>query len=413
MREHLIRYGAATALAAALVAGTAGPAAAGTRAHSPERTFYPPNATADGARGSGDSRVPAADLQQAVDDLHRLGITGVQGLTRIGRDTDTARAGVGDLDKGTPVPVDGYFRMGSNTKTFVAVTVLQLAGERRLSLDDTVERWLPGVVSGNGHDGSRITVRQLLQHTSGIYNYTNEIEALGSHESYLAHRYDHWNDAALVALAMKHAPVFAPGTRWDYSNTNYILAGMIVEKATGRPWPAEVRDRVLRPLGLRHTSYPGDRPTLPAPHAKAYQQWAPDGPLYDTTAFNTTAASAAGGLITTPTDLARFWQALQQGRLLKPRQMAEMHRTVFAETWQDFLPGARYGLGIAFVPNRCGGYWAHGGDVLGTHTANAVSPGGGRVAVLSLTTQPGSEETALTVQRRIDRLMDDVICGRG
>ncbi|WP_433533139.1 serine hydrolase domain-containing protein [Micromonospora sp. CA-263727] len=386
MRGHLGRWGLTVALAGTLVAAGAVPATAGP---------------------SDDHR----RLQVAVDDLRGLGITGVQGLTRVGGTTTRARAGVGDLDRGTPVPLDGHFRMGSNTKTFVSVVVLQLVGERKLALDDTVERWLPGVVTGNGNDGRRITVRHLLQHTSGIYNYTNDIPALGSHDGYLAHRFDHYDAADLVALAMKHEPGFAPGTRWDYSNTNYILAGMLIERVTGRPWAAEVGSRILRPLGLRHTSTPGDRPFLPTPHAKGYQQWEPGGALTDTTLFNPTVAGAAGDMITTPTDLARFWQALQRGQLLKPRQMAQLHDTVLADTFQDFLPGTRYGLGIMYIPNRCGGYWSHGGDVPGMSTANGVSRDGGRVAVLSLTTQLADEQAALAVYARTFRLMDDVICG--
>jgi D-alanyl-D-alanine carboxypeptidase len=385
MRRHLGRWGLAAALAAAVVAGAAVPAA---------------------ATGPADRR-----LQAAVDDLHGLGITGVQGLTRVDRATTRARAGVGDLARGTPVPLDGHFRMGSNTKTFVSVVALQLVGEGKLSLDDTVERWLPGTVAGNGNDGRRVTIRQLLQHTSGIHNYTDDVAALGSYEQYLAHRFDHHDAADLVALAMKHEPGFAPGTRWDYSNTNYILAGMVIERVTGRSWATEVRARILRPLGMRETSAPGDRPSLPAPHAKGYQQWAPGGDLTDTTLFNPTAADAAGSMITTPTDLARFWQALQRGRLLAPRQMAQLHDTVLADTFQDFIPGGRYGLGIMFVPNRCGGYWAHGGDVPGSSTANGVSVHGDRVAVLSLTTQLADEEATLAVNRRAFRLMDDVICG--
>jgi len=387
MRGHLGRWGLAAALAAIVVAGSAVPAAA------------------TGSNGDG------RRLQIAVDDLHRLGIAGVQGLARVDGVSTRARAGVGDLERGTPVPLDGYFRMGSNTKTFVSVVVLQLVGEGKLALDDTVEHWLPGIVAGNGNDGRRITVRQLLQHTSGIYNYTNDLAAFGSYEGYLAHRFDHYDAADLVALAMKHEPGFAPGTQWDYSNTNYILAGMIIEKVTGRPWASEVRARILRPLGLQHTSAPGDRPYVPAPHAKGYQQWAPGGELTDTTLFNPTAADAAGNLITTPTDLARFWQALQRGQLLKPRQIAQLHDTVLADTFQDFIPGARYGLGIMFIPNRCGGYWSHGGDVPGMSTANGVSADGNRVAVLSLTTQLADENADLTVRRRTFQLMDDVICG--
>ena len=242
MRKHLGRSALAAALAATLVAGTAVPAIAGAN--------------------RGDRR-----LQVALDDLHGLGISGVQGYTRVDGEVTRARAGVGDLERGTPVPLDGHFRMGSNTKTFVSVVVLQLVGEGRLSLDDTVERWLPGIVAGNGNDGRRITVRQLLQHTSGLYNYTRDISGLGSYEGYLAHRYDHYDAEDIVALAMKHEPGFAPGSQWDYSNTNYILAGMIIERVTGRTWASEARTRIFQPLGLRQTSEPGDRPSLPRPYA--------------------------------------------------------------------------------------------------------------------------------------------------
>ncbi len=388
MRGHLGRWGLTVALAATLVVtGNAVPAT---------------------AKPTGDDR---RRLQAAVDDLHDLGITGVQGLTRVDDTTTRARAGVGDLRRGTPVPLDGHFRMGSNTKTFVSVVVLQLVGEGKLSLDDTVERWLPGVVAGNGNDGRRITVRHLLQHTSGLFNYTNDIAVLNSYEAYLAHRFDHHEAADLVAVAMKHEPGFAPGTRWDYSNTNYLLAGMLIEKVTGRSWATEVRNRILQPLGLHRTSAPGDRPFLPAPHAKGYQQWTPGGALTDTTLLNPTVADAAGNMVTTPSDLARFWQALQRGQLLKPRQMAQLQDTVLADTFQDFIAGARYGLGIMYIPNRCGGYWSHGGDVPGTSTANGVSGDGRRVAVLSLTTQLADDEAALAVYERTFRLVDDVICG--
>ncbi|MEV6350722.1 serine hydrolase domain-containing protein [Actinoplanes sp. NPDC051851] len=385
MRANLGRWTLATTLVAVLVAGSALPAAAAA-ASRPNR------------------------LQSAADDLHRLGITGVQTLSRTPHGQDAARAGVADLEKQTPVPADGYFRMGSNTKTFVAVVTLQLAGEGRLSLDDTVEHWLPGVVTGNGNDGGRITVRNLLQHTSGLYNYTRDIDVLGTADGYLAHRYDHYDPAGLIAIAVKHEPGFEPGTHWDYSNTNYVLAGMIIERATGHSWGSEVRSRILRPLGLRHTVVPGDRATVPDPHAEGYQQWEPGAGLVDTTILNPSVADAAGSLITTPSDLATFWQALQQGRLLKPAQMTQMHQTVLAETMQDYYPGIRYGLGIMWTPSDCGGFWLHPGDVPGTSTWNAVSTNGSRVAIVSLTTQLADPTTSAAVETRTGELLNDVIC---
>jgi D-alanyl-D-alanine carboxypeptidase len=351
-----------------------------------------------------------SELQAALDDLTGLGVVGAQGEISAGGRDVVARSGVADRRTGSPMPFDGHFRIGSNTKTFVSVVVLQLAGEGRLSLDDTVERWLPGVVAGNGNDGRRVTVRNLLQHTSGLYNYTQDLAALASAEAYPEHRLDHYDAADLVAIAMKHPPSFAAGAGWEYSNTNYILAGMVVERVTGRPWQAEVRSRILRPLGLRDTSYPGDRPTLARPHARAYQQFGPDAPLVDVTTFNPTAADAAGGMVSTTRDLTRFWRALQRGELLRPAQMAQMHRTVLADDLQEMKPGIRYGLGIFWVPNDCGGFWGHPGDVPGMSTFNGVGPAGDRAVVVYRNTGLADEAAGAAADLRAVRLVDSVIC---
>ena len=121
-------------------------------------------------------------------------------------------------------------------------------------------------------------------------------------------------------------------------------------------------------------------------------------------------AYAAGDLVTTPSDLVRFWQALQQGRLLAPAQLAEMQRTVLAETFQKYLPGARYGLGVMWRPNECGGYWSHDGDVPGTSNVNGVTTDGSRVVVLALSTQLAAEEPAMAVIRRSEKLVADTLC---
>jgi D-alanyl-D-alanine carboxypeptidase len=346
------------------------------------------------------------DLQSAVNDWHTLGAVGVQGEVSVGHREGKARSGVAELNTNAPMPLDGHFRIGSNTKTFIAVVVLQLVGEGKLALDDTVDRWLPGVVAGNGNDGRHITVRQLLQHTSGIPNYTNSLPVLATAEGFEQHKLDHYSEAELVALAMQQPAEFAPGTQWNYSNTNYILAGMIIERVTGHSWASEVRSRIVRPLGRRDTSYPSDHPTVPRPAARSYQQFAPDGPLVDVSTFNATAADSAGGMVSTTDDLVTFWRAVQQGRLLKPAQYAAMHHTVLADTFQDILPGMRYGLGIFWAPDSCGGFWAHPGDVPGTSTFNGVS--GDRVMVLYRTTGLAGP---VPFDQRAFELADKVFCG--
>ncbi|MFC6019289.1 serine hydrolase domain-containing protein [Plantactinospora solaniradicis] len=368
--------------------------------------------------GVGSAAPPAADhrstatvLQHGLDDLHDLGISGTQGLVRDGNRVTVARSGVADLDTGAPMPVDGYLRIGSTTKTFVSVVLLQLVGEGRIGLDDPIERWLPGVVNGNGNDGRRVTVRQVLQHTSGLYDPTNDLDALKSPDEFLAHRFDHYTEAQLVAIAMRNPPLFAAGTHWSYSNTNYVLAGMLIKRITGHLWYAEVRSRILMPLHLTHTFYPGDRPTLPQPHGEGYRQFAPGGPLVDTTVFNPTVTASAGGLVSTNTDLARFWQAMARGQLLRPGQLAELHQTVLADGFQGIRPGIRYGLGIMWIPNRCGGSWAHVGSMPGMSTLAAVTPDGDRSTVLYLATELADPDRAKAVVQREMALLDDLICG--
>ncbi|MDR7278790.1 serine hydrolase domain-containing protein [Catenuloplanes atrovinosus] len=339
-------------------------------------------------------------VQEAANDLAAFGITGVQALIRDGHRTTEARAGVADVTTNRPVPKNGYFRIGSNTKTFVSVIVLQLVGEGRLRLDDPVERWLPGLVTGNGHDGSKITIRHLLRHQSGLTEYLDDLQ-LQTVEDFERHRFDHWEDEGLVRLALAHPPLFEPGTQWSYSNTNYILAGMVIKSVTGKPWHAHLQQRILRPAGMTQTVYPGDKADLPNPHAQAYEVFDPDGTRLDTTRWNATAAGAAGGLVSTPTDLSRFWQALQSGKLLRPAEFREMHQTV------PLGDGVGYGLGIFFTPSECGGFWGHDGGTPGMYTMNGVTSDGDRSVIISISSAPADPANA---SARAAQLVTDALC---
>ena len=136
------------------------------------------------------------------------------------------------------------FRVGSVTKSFMATVLLQLVGERKLRLDDSLERWLPGVVP----NGRSITVRELLQHTSGLYDYVDDS---AFRTAVLANPLRVWTPRQLVRIAVSHHPLFRPGRRWSYSNTNYILAGLVIQAVTHRTVAAELRNRIFRPLDLR------------------------------------------------------------------------------------------------------------------------------------------------------------------
>ncbi|MEU4499723.1 serine hydrolase domain-containing protein [Streptomyces sp. NPDC024089] len=309
--------------------------------------------------------------------------------------TRTYTAGVGDLATHAPVPVDGQVRIGSNTKTFVAVVVLQLVGEGKIALDDDVDTYLPGLVRGKGIDGRRITVRQLLQQTSGLPNYTN----------YLGDDVRYYTPRELLATALRHPADFDPGEKWAYSNTNYIVAGLIVQKITGRPLAKEIDRRIIKRAGLRHTYFPapGDA-SIREPHPHGYYRESADGPLHDITEIDPSWGWAAGQLISTDSDLNRFFGALLAGRLLPPAQLAQMRSTVPAEA--TFGPGARYGLGLVSRPLPCGGLsWGHGGSFPGYETRSGATDDG-RAASVAVTMQLTDEAS----RRNLERAVDTALC---
>ncbi|MCX5110588.1 beta-lactamase family protein [Streptomyces sp. NBC_00378] len=310
--------------------------------------------------------------------------------------TRTYTAGVADLATGSKVPRDGQVRIGSNTKAFTAVVVLQLVGEGKIGLDAYVDTYLPGLVRGEGIDGRRITVRQLLQHTSGLPEYGMHID-----DDELRHRY--FEPRELIDIALRYKADAEPGETWGYSNTNYVLAGLIVQKVTGRPLAEEIDRRVIKRIGLRHTYFPtpGDM-TIREPHPHGYHRKPADGPLRDFTEIDPSAGWAAGQLISTNSDLNRFFTALLAGRLLPAAQLAEMRTTVPAGT-----SGLRYGLGLTSRPLPCGGvYWGHGGDIPGYETRGGVTDDG-RAANVTVTSIPTDEAAVQHVKDAVDR----ALCG--
>ncbi|WP_202489796.1 MULTISPECIES: serine hydrolase domain-containing protein [unclassified Streptomyces] len=355
---------------------------------------------------------PPSRLQRDADALRNDGVTGVSVRLETRRGVRTVRSGVGDLRTGQPVATDGYLRIGSTTKTFVAVAVLQLAGEGRLSLDDTVDAWLPGLVRGHGNDGREVTLRQLLQHTSGLPDYIGDVVPELSAAGYRANRWTTYTSRQRVALAMRHRPSFAPGAGWAYSNTNYVLLGLVIKAVTGQSWEHEVRARILRPLRLTHTLAPGNRPFLPGPYARNYQQFEPDGPLTDTTvAYLPFDADADGSLISTAADTDRFFTALLHGRLLAPTQLAEMQRTVEIPADRGFPQGTRDGLGLDWTPLSCGGgYWGHSGDGFGYLVWPATTADGRSTVTVSLHSRPGDENSATRQLHDVTALVDHALC---
>ncbi|MER6028402.1 serine hydrolase domain-containing protein [Streptomyces sp. NPDC001851] len=332
-----------------------------------------PAVAATGTRAHGGH----AGTRKAIEAAVAAGVPGATATAKDAHGTWSATAGVGDLRTGEPRSTADRYRVGSITKTFVATVLLQLEAEGRLSLDDTVDRWLPGVVHGHGHDGRHITVRQLLNHTSGIANYTEDADFgrdYFTEAGFARHRYETVGPRRLVAVAMRHEPSFAPGTSWRYSNTNFVVAGMVIEKVTGHSYATEIERRIIRPLRLRATSLPGTKVTVPRPSSRAYSKFTdPNSPAYDVTTLNPSFASAAGEMISDSADLDRFYSALLRGKLLPPEQLKEMKTTVEARG----IPDARYGLGLMDTRLTCGVHvWGHGGGIHGSASAAVTTPDG-------------------------------------
>ncbi|GGV00029.1 serine hydrolase [Actinomadura cremea] len=329
--------------------------------------------------------------------LHTLtardGAPGALAEIRDRRGRTVITSGVGNVRSGTPMPERGHWRIGSVTKTFTATVVLLLAEEGLVELDAPVERYLPGTVRGNGNDGRDITVRQVLQHTSGLPDF---LSLLGI-DRVVEHPLDRYEPRELLALALDHPPDFEPGTGWSYSNTGYLVAGLIVEKVTGHALGDEVERRVLGPLELDDTGVPGDSPALPRPHPRGYVR--ADGPLLDRTRLHPSVAWAGGDMVSGGSDLNRFYGALLGGRILRPETLREMQRTT--EVSGD------YGLGLRRVPRSCGGpVWGHAGDMIGFSTVSGAT-GDGRSVTVMVNLKPGLSDAGA---QRLKDAFDAALC---
>ncbi|GAB3432842.1 serine hydrolase domain-containing protein [Actinophytocola sediminis] len=305
-----------------------------------------------------------ADTQAIVDGFTANGVPGAMVYAREGRERWTVHSGTGRLGADDPIRPWDQVRIASNTKMFLAVVVLRLVEEGKVELDAPVERYLPGLVRGNGYDGNLVTVRQLLQHRSGLADYAGDL--LADLEAA-----DHpWEPVDLVRLGLSHPPEFAPGTGWGYSNTGYLVLGMLVEAVTGNDPGDEITDRIIHPYGLWQTSYPEPgQKRIRGPHARGYFAF-PGQPVVDITELEPSMTGSAGTMVSTGPDLTRFVHALVTGKVLRPDLLAQMRVTVPAE-------GGDYGLGLRKYPLPCGGVaWGHGGNLPGYDTFTAATEDG-------------------------------------
>ncbi|MGV9963005.1 serine hydrolase domain-containing protein [Streptomyces olivaceus] len=300
-----------TALAACLVlAVTAGPIAA-----TPALAASPSAVSATASASGPDAealRAAIAGLPDADATAALVRVAGADGSWR-------GSSGVAEIRSGSKALEQGRFRAGSTTKVFTAAVVLQLAAEHRIDLSAPVQDYLPDLLPGH----PPVTVRQLLNHTSGLQEAHDD----RTFEEAYQHRFDTVTPQQLVSASAARPQEFAPGTQQHYVGINYTLLGLLIEKTTGSSYEHQVSQRILRPLGLNQSSFPGTDPNIGGPHNHGYQAVErPDGTteLRDVTSWNVTDVWATGNLISTTADLERFLKALFRGQVVPEEQLEEM-----------------------------------------------------------------------------------------
>lgn len=371
--------GRGTALGAALLALLAVPAQAGTAA----------------AAG-----LPAPDDAGLQAVLHTALSQGAPGaMVRVDDNGTVHRLseGVADRATGRAITTTDRFRVGSVTKSFSAVVLLQLVDEGKLDLDASVNTYLPGLLPDN-----RITVRQVMSHRSGLYDYTNDMfaQTVPGFES-VRNKVFSYQD--LVTLSLKHALTNAPGAAYSYSNTNFVVAGMLIEKLTGHSVATEYQNRIFTPLNLTDTFYVHPDTAIPGTHANGYLT--PDeagGALVDSTEQTVSWAQSAGAVISSTQDLDTFFSALMSGQLMSAAQLAQMQQ------WTTVNSTQGYGLGLRRRDLSCGiSVYGHTGTVQGYYTYAFASKDGKR-SVTALANTSNNVDVLNTMARTLE----SAFCGK-
>ncbi|WP_331744289.1 serine hydrolase domain-containing protein [Kitasatospora sp. NBC_01300] len=358
------------------------------------------------------------ELQKAIEEIVDSGFTGVSLRVHDERGAWVGSAGTAELGGAAKPPTDGRVRIGSTTKTFTATLVLQLVAEGKVGLDTPAAHYLPEF----GLD-QRITVRMLLQHTSGVFNHTGEVYADGTvapgipipygttGSEWMDNRFKTYRPQELVRLALSRPARFEPGTGWSYSNTNYVLARLLIEKVTGHPAAEETQRLILGPLGLSATVVPGASPEIPEPHAHAYYRYEDAGEqrTIDITRQNPSWISSGGDMISTTRDLHTFISALLGGRLLPAPLLAEM-----CTPHPTGIPNMDYGLGVFVVTTDDGAtVISHNGAAVGHAALMYSTPDGRRTLTAALNCVDDADlSIGGAFQQATRRLVAEVFCGR-
>ncbi|MEU0935350.1 serine hydrolase domain-containing protein [Embleya sp. NPDC005971] len=357
--------------------------------------------TAATTRSGSATTLPEPDLAGLREVLTRTLAAGAPGaMTRIddGRTVHRQTAGVRDTTSGAGMDTNARFRIGSVTKTFSTVVLMQLVGSGAVDLDAPVDRYLPGVLPD-----ARITVRHLLTHKSGLWDYSNDMFAR-TVPGFEAVRNKVFGLRELIDLSTAHPATAVPGSTYQYSNTNFVVVGALIEKVTGRSVRQEYERRIIRPLHLRDTMYVHPETTIPGKSIHGYLT--PDeagAPLVDSTEQTVSWAQSAGAMISSPADLDRFVSALLGGRLLR----ADLLDRMLEMTPSDSSGVRFYGLGLRRRDLSCGiSVYGHTGTMQGYYTY-AFTTRDGRRSVTSMANASNNG----TVNTVLGDTLESAFCG--
>ncbi|MFZ3474719.1 serine hydrolase domain-containing protein [Streptomyces sp. 4.24] len=307
-----------------------------------------------------------AAVRQVMRDTKVPGVT--VGLWAPGKGSYVKAFGVADKATGAPMKTDLHVRIGSETKTFTVTALLQLVDQGKVGLDDPIGTYIPGVPNGD-----LITLRELAGMRSGLFNYSEDADFI---KELQADPEQSIAPQQLLDYSFKHPVQFAPGAEFDYSNTNLVLLGLVIEKITGRPLHDVIKQDVLEPAGLRSTVFPTSA-ALPEPYAHGYTDQTASGKTVDSTHWNPSWAFAAGAMISDLEDLRSWARTLATGTLLKPATQAERLKTTPMN-----IPGDGYGLGIFNIQ----GWIGHNGSIPGYEVLPVYLPEAQATMVILLNT---------------------------
>ncbi|POX56956.1 serine hydrolase [Streptomyces sp. Ru71] len=370
-------------VASALTPMTAGPATASAAdGDCADRDHCPPH-------GLGPELT--ARLDEAIENVRRqVGIPGlVVGLWIPRQGTYVRATGVADLTTGRPMTTDVFNRIGSVTKTFTVTALLKLVDDRRIHLDDPIDTYVEGVPNGR-----RITLRHLAEMRSGLFPYTSDPDFI---HDLLSDPYRTFTPWQVLGYGFKHDNTFAPGTQFQYCNSNLVLLGLVIERVSGQCAADFIRNRVLRPARLLDTLFP-EGSEYPEPHARGYTNQTLTGQVVDSTDWNPSWAWTAGAMISNLHDLRRWAKILATGTLLTPQTQHERLKML-----PTGFPGTTYGLGIF----DSGGWIGHNGSIPGYETVTVYLPPQDATLVLLLNTDItyAGQEPSSPVARAITQIV--------